>query len=500
MKSVLKNVVAAVNGALASGWFFVGTLVIFCLQALWIALSSNLLPYDEYYHVGIIEFYSRQWSPFISSQPPEMSLYGDVTRLSSYLYQYLMSFPYRLLDVFTDNQTHIIIGLRFINIALIVGGIVLFRRLFLQAKVPQKIINVVTLVFVLTPIMPILAAQNNYDNMMFLLTPVFLGYAYAALTVKPSARTLLLLLTTGMLATLTKHNFIVIFGSVTAFVLIRLSVQYRKKLVTLLADDYKKTRRATAVVGVIFLLVFGLFFERFGVNAIRYKEVKVDCASVQPAEVCNQYSPWRRNQRALKNIPEVPEFSGPVSFSTHWVSRLMRGYFAIFANIVPQNLNKPDPYGHYVFRTVLPLPITIGYIFLVAGGLALILRAKQLWKASELNQLTIVASVALAGSLWVFNYAFYLKYGQAYAIQSRYIIPMLLPIFVLLATALVQVTRSSNLRWIRYVLASLILLYCFSGGIVGWVIRSQPDWYWPSQTVVQVNQTARDFLKSVIPH
>ena len=130
----------------------------------------------------------------------------------------------------------------------------------------------------------------------------------------------------------------------------------------------------------------------------------------------------------------------------------------------------------------------------------LILRAKQLWKASELNQLTIVASVALAGSLWVFNYAFYLKYGQAYAIQSRYIIPMLLPIFVLLATALVQVTRSSNLRWIRYVLASLILLYCLSGGIVGWVIRSQSDWYWPSQTVVQVNQTARDFLKTIVPH
>lgn len=495
-----RSVWQKLQAAAASKWLFVGSLIWLALQSLWLILSSNLLPYDEYYHIGIIEFYSRQWSPLITQQPAEMSLYGDLTRLPAYLYHYLMSFPYRLLDVFTDNQALIIIGLRLLNVAMIIVGIVLFRRLFREAKVSERVINLATLVFVATPIVPLLSAQNNYDNAMFMLTPVVLILAYRLVTKTPELKTLLWLGTVGMLATLIKYNFIVIFGAVAVYVAWVLLYRHKQKLFRLLLVSMQKVPKATLLAAVVFVLTLGLFTERFGVNAVRYKQVKVDCAKVQPREVCMQYSPWRRNQNALTKMPEEPLYGGAVTYTSHWVAIIMRGYFAIFANIVPENTDVPDPYGHYVFKNLLPLPIVLGYSFVVLGLLALMLNIKELWQ-KHLTRLTVVSSALLVLALWTFNFTFYLKYGRAYAIQARYLIPMMLPLLVLFGQALTMTVRRTSLRWLKWLLLTMVALYVLSGGIAGWIIKSNDNWYWPNNSLVlSANRTAKAMLKWVVPH
>jgi len=500
MQKVLQRLYAQTYRVVSKSWFFTATLTLFVFNSLWLVLSSNLLPYDEYYHVGIIRFYAQQWSPFINQQPPEMSLYGDITRLSAYLYHYLMSFPYRFFDLFTDSESLIIIGMRLLNVAMVVMGILLFRRLFMQAKVSKPIINVVTLMFIATPIVPVLAAQNNYDNAMFMLTPVVLLLAYRSITNKVSARTLLYLGTVGMITTLVKFNFIVIFGAVAGYVGFVLLYRDGLRVFTALKNSFVLSKRASIIALVAFVFVLGLFFERTGVNLIRYKQVKVDCAKVQSVEVCSQYSPWRRNQNALTKMPDEPLYGGAVTFTHHWATTIMRGYFAIFANIVPDDANVPDPYGHYVFKKLLPLPIIIGYVLLLAGLGALAFRFKKQWEGSLLTRLTLATSIVLITSLWVFNYTFYLKYGRAYAIQARYIIPLVMPLMVLLTSSLVRVTRDTNLRWARYLLLSLGMLYVVSGGVVGWIIKSNDNWYWDNQVVLQVNRTAKSVLKTIIPH
>lgn len=500
MTEVIHKVYRRLIDMFGKSWFFVVTLVLFSINTLWLSLSSNLLPYDEYYHVGIIRFYAQQWAPFISSQPAEMSLYGDITRLPSYLYQYLMSFPYRFFDLFTDSETLIIIGLRLLNLGMVIVGIILFRRLFLKAKVPKILINLSTLVFVFTPIVPLLAAQNNYDNLMFMLTPIVLILAFKCVEEKFSLTNLLCLATVGMLATLTKHNFIVIFGAVTLYVLFVLINRHRQSIFGLAASSAKSSKRPILLAGVIFVIVFGLFFERYGINAIRYKQVKIDCAKIQPVSVCENFSPWRRNQIALKTMPDQPLHGGPITFTSHWAAVLMRGNYAIFANIVPDNINVPDPYGHYVFKKLLPIPITIGYTLLIAGVIAVVLRFKKVWSNNSLTQLTLVASSVLILSLWVFNYAFYVKYGRAYAIQARYIVPMLLPLILLFATAIYELTKKSSLKWTRYIMVCLVILYVLSGGVVGWIIKSNDNWYWNNAVVFDFNRGAKNVLKSVIPH
>lgn len=484
----------------ASKWLFVGSLVWLALQSLWLILSSNLLPYDEYYHVGIIEFYARQWSPFISQQPAEVSIYGDLTRLPAYLYHYLMSFPYRLLDVITDNHTLIVIGLRILNVAMVLIGIMLFRKLFREAKVSERVINLATLVFVATPIVPLLSAQNNYDNAMFMLTPVVLLLAYRLVTKPTELTTLLWMGTVGMLATLIKYNFIVIFAAVVVYVTWVLVYRHRQRIVGILIGSLQKAPKAGLVAMVVFVLTLGLFTERFGVNAVLYKQVKVDCAKVQPREVCVQYSPWRRNQKALTKTSTGYLYGGAFTYTSHWVSTIMRGYYAIFANIIPENTNIPDPYGNYVFKNLLPLPIALGYSFVALGLLSLLISIKQLWR-EHLTRLTVVSSTLLVLALWTFNYTFYLKYGRAYAIQARYLIPMMLPLLVLFGQSLAMTVRRTSLGWFKWLLLTMVALYVLSGGIAGWIIKSNDNWYWPHNSLVlNANRTAKAMLKWVVPH
>ncbi len=155
--------------------FFALTLVLFFIQAVWLALTAVYpLPFDEYYHFGLTKLYASQWLPFIQSQPPEVSLYGDITRDPSYMYHYLMSFPYRLFDMFTDSQMVLVIALRLINIAFVVWAIILFRRLLITWNISRAKIHLVIAIFVVTPIVPLLAAHNNYDNLLLVVCAYFL--------------------------------------------------------------------------------------------------------------------------------------------------------------------------------------------------------------------------------------------------------------------------------------------------------------------------------------
>ncbi|HXE10103.1 MAG TPA: hypothetical protein VN554_01620, partial [Verrucomicrobiae bacterium] len=109
---------------LGSRRFFWVILALFVIQAAWIALSGLYpMAFDEDFHLGIIRLYAHHISPFWAGQPPGADAFGAVARDPSYLYHYLMSFPYRLSGLFTHDQTLQILWLRAINIALFTAGL-----------------------------------------------------------------------------------------------------------------------------------------------------------------------------------------------------------------------------------------------------------------------------------------------------------------------------------------------------------------------------------------
>jgi len=205
---------------LRSPKFFAVILVLFFVESAWIAISAAYpMVFDENTHFGLIQLHAMQWSPLFLHQPPHSEFAGAITRDPSYLYHYLMSFPYRLIVHVTDSQMAQIIFLRFINIALFATALVLFRKLLLKTKVSPAIINVALLFFVLTPVVPLLAGQINYDNLLMPVTALALLLAIsisAELTSKkhlPAAK-LLVLLTVSMLGCLVQFAFLPVFAAV----------------------------------------------------------------------------------------------------------------------------------------------------------------------------------------------------------------------------------------------------------------------------------------------
>src|SRR5688500_7138125 len=130
-KTTVQRLTALVYRVTASPRFFTATVILLVLQSIWMAFTAIYpMPFDEYADVGIMSIYARQWSPLVTNQPPEASLFGDITRTGSYLYHYLMSFPYRLLEMISDNQVFMVVSLRLINIVMVVVALYLFRKLF----------------------------------------------------------------------------------------------------------------------------------------------------------------------------------------------------------------------------------------------------------------------------------------------------------------------------------------------------------------------------------
>ena len=172
MKDFLNRVIAI----LSSRRFFWIIFVFFVFESIWIAFSAIYpMAFDENFHFGLIRVYSHYWLPFLNAQPPHADAYGAVARDPSYLYHYLMSFPYRLIALVVHGQTGQIIILRLLNIGLFSIGLILFRKVLLRARISRALTNMSLLLFALIPIAPQLAAHINYDNLIFPLLP---GSAY----------------------------------------------------------------------------------------------------------------------------------------------------------------------------------------------------------------------------------------------------------------------------------------------------------------------------------
>ena len=105
---------------IGSRWFWRISLGLFVLQASYIALTGLYsMAFDEYYHFGIIQAYSKVWLPWLVRQPPGPAELGAVTTDASYLFHYMMSFPYRIIELLTDSRMAQIITLRLIDVIIV---------------------------------------------------------------------------------------------------------------------------------------------------------------------------------------------------------------------------------------------------------------------------------------------------------------------------------------------------------------------------------------------
>jgi hypothetical protein len=363
---------------------------------------------------------------------------------------------------------------------------------------PKKLVHFVLIIFVLTPIVPFLAAHINYDNLVIILAAfLFILTTRLINNSKSVVLNLVSLLIVGMVASLVKVYFLPIFAVTFIYIILVLSKRHGSKILNVVNSSWKNTQKG---VGVIFLLllfvvVSVLFVERTGINLVRYKTIEPDCAQIQTEQTCSHYMPWQRNKTNQLNKPSDPVYGTVVSYGQHWVSKMTRGYFAIFSHTPTKVVSSAEPFGPIVLRPIMPIPINLGIVIFVSGFALLLVEFKKIWASRYLRfSLVICSSYVLI--LFVFNFMSYQSIGAAQAIQARYTYPILILIFALLSMSFNYAIKSSQLKVAMAFI--IIAIYLQGGGILGYLIRSDSNWYWQDNNVIQINQSTQGILKRVI--
>jgi hypothetical protein len=495
---MVRTTASKIKTLLGSKWFYRFILVFFVFESAWIAFSA-VYPqaFDEDYHFGLIQVYSHYWLPFLTHQPAGANAFGAVARDSSYLYHYLMSFPYRLFAHFFHSQETQVIFLRLIDIGFFATGLVLFRRILKRIGISKQLANTMLLLFALIPIVPILAAQINYDDLLFPLV------AWACLLTfqvideikrnQPGAQSILILFTVCLLASIVQIAFLPIFAAIVLF----LGIEIYKNFKGEFTKFWLKLRvhftgfgwkRKTVLVTLV-LISLGMFMQRDGLNIVQYHTITPQCSAVLSVKQCSAYKIWLHDydsQQLLITNPSL-KTSGTIAWLGEWLYWMWyRLFFAV-----------NGPTSGFTNYPPLPLPAAAALLIGIIGTVAIIKLRKRLFRDNPYLTFLALASALYIIALMLTGYTTYERTAVLEFMNGRYLLPILLLIGALAGRALSLMFRK---RETYKVLAVVIALALFlqGGGFLTFIARSDPSWYWPSQTVTKINKVAGSITKHVV--
>jgi len=473
--------------------FFVLIIISFMFQAAWMAISTVYpMIFDEYYHFGLIKIYSQQLLPFINTQPPGVLVYGDVTRYGSYLFHYLMSFPYRFIEIFTHDMAQQIIALRFINIVFFVLALFVFRAILKRANISPVAINLSILCFTLIPITSYLSANINYDNLL-ILGFTFFAYFGQSIIFGISKNKLkfcdgMSFLIIGLLSTLVKSSFLPIFIAGVLFI-IYLVAKNRSKI-KFARVIHQSSALCRIILCVTFAISLGLFVERYVVNTIVYRSPTPDCQKVLSIGACSSDHPWIRNyvrEQKVKNMG-TSDLVGPVDyFVDPWLVSMVSGNNLSAANSkdgVPQNIGRK-----------LPIIEDAIWLLFIVVGIVLIIKFRQMLASIHVRfMLTCVASYFIA--LFYMNYSQYIHLHTPAGIGSRYFL-LFIPYFIAIGfNYTANIVKNKLVLLILGIL--LIAMMTQGGGFSSYIINSNSTWFWDNQRVVESNSVMKRIINPLV--
>lgn len=494
----MKRAYRTIYRFLQSRTFFKITLVVFLLESAIIAVSAAYpQAFDENFHFGLIRIYSHYWLPFLSSQPPHANAYGAVARDPSYLYHYLMSFPYRIIAHIFHETIGQVIAMRFIDIGLFGAGLILFRRLLLRVGMSGALTNVMLFLFILIPIVPQLAAQVSYDDLMIPLTVWAVLLTFNAIDQlrarRPSIVTFAGLLALCLITTVVKDAFLPIFGAIVVYLVVTGFKAYRhqfKQLKTQLRSSWRAQSKLMRIALVILVIVSsGLVIQRDGVNLVQYHTLQPNCSRVLSVSACKAYSPWYfnyKNQTALANSSGV-QFMNPLLYPFDWLYWMWyRLFFAV-----------SGPAKNFKNYPPLPLPAAAAIIVGVVGIAAVIKWHRRILKQNPYMVLLALISLFYIGALVVHGYVTYIHTNVLENMNGRYLLPVLLLVAAIIGQALsFQYTKRFRAKIILTVV--VIFLFLEGGGVLTFIDRSDPSWDISNPSIVKANNAARHITKKIV--
>lgn len=350
-------------------FFYIG-IALFLAQAILLACTEvKTMLFDEAFHLRIIDFYTNQITPFVASQGSDTANVGDLTRNTSYLYHYLMSFPARVMESlgFGVFDTWSMLLMRLINVAIFVVGLIFSRKVLREIGFGNTICNLSVLAIAMLPNTIYLAATVNYDSLFMLAVFVHLLYFIRILKAlrkdaSPEAYSILIFLISAMVGSLTKYAFLPIALISTTLLVIVFVAKRRKTFKRAYFRGFlpKGKKYPIIIVSVVAAVLFGLSLERYGGNIVTYGTPLPDCAKVQSVQFCSKWAPWQRNYTQDETRADRPfgEKSLVYFIGTEWWKYMQDGMLLVGS---PTNqgvkLKEANSFALWVIGIVAPIVI-----------------------------------------------------------------------------------------------------------------------------------------------
>lgn len=473
--STRRRSVVAVGGAIAgSVWTARAVVGAWTLQAALLASTLRGSIYDEAYHRAAIAYFAHGASPF-DAQPEGLRGLGDVERYGSYLYHWLLSFPARWADGWSDDSRLVL--LRLCSVAMVAGALLAVRRLATLLGLSGRGANLVVVLFAAVPMVTYLGITVNYDNLMLLL--LVLMWVAAVRLVQADRVDLRLWAQFGLWAALLP---LAKFSALPLVAVTGLAVLGRQVLVLRatgglrgLRDTTRERSTRARVAGTVALvgaavLALVAFVERYGVNLVRFGKPQPGCDEVQSLATCLSWGPWHRNyELGLAGLDQPASLPGLVNYvSRQWLPG-MSTTFTYYGVLDSEGAH--GTWGAHATAAVLLLAGAALLLVLVLGAAAALrVRGAGLLLASAGGYLVVL--------LWQ-NYADYRALGEAVGVQGRYLVPVL-PVLLILGVRAGSHLVAANGRRAGLVrggvVAALLLGLTQGPAGLGVLVVSDDDW------------------------
>lgn len=445
-------------------------IVLFVLQGVFLSI---VIPYkapsDEEYHFRFTQYYAHRSilaGPVIAHQTDNFDL-GDIQRPPGYLYHYLSSFVLRIVEAFTSSTNVQVMVLRFINVGM--GALILLMVIRLLRRLGARglTINLTVAWLACTTMFVWLFAGLNYDNLAIVWFFVLLHLALS-LYEKLNIKQVLLMIAVTLALMITKETFlpvILIIYLLFAFGVLR-KIGFMKlwrQILQSIQSNWKrpKTRLALAGLSILVVVMFGLVGERYGQNYLTYQRTTPACNKVHTEDECMQHGIYRRNTGQRREYVVYLQNGGKPDmsfseFAVKWVDLIYERTYAY------RGMNTIRPTNEAQVTALVTAPVVF--------GLAILGWRKRRYSATE-KALAILA-VSYSVLVYMYNYNIYRYYGYPFAIQGRYLLPVLPLIYYFLITGMLATYSQFTERGKKVVLTILVIL-----GVLNIVLHSPMTLY-----------------------
>ena len=416
---------------------------LFVLQGVYFSAVINYkVPSDEEFHDLLTKYHAERpilSGPIIADQTDNFVL-GDIQRLPSHLYHYITSFYLRGVMVFSGNQEVQVFMLRLVNVVLGVMALLMLIGVFKRINKSQLTINLTIAWLTLTGMFVWVFAGLSYDNLSILLF-FYLLYELIGLKNDLNIKHLLVSVSTGLFLVLVKETYVPIV--ILSFLMLlgwHIKQQGMKvsinKLCTSSRKSWKSNRFVLVALITTTIIFSGLFVERYVQNYVNYGKVTPTCDQVHSVDECMQNSIYRRNTGTRKEFLAAKQ-AGNVQldnigkFTTQWVGLIYERTYFYRGH---QTLIDTAPSRAVASVSAILIVLLLLYSLVTSKGFSAVSWALAI--------LTIVYILLV----FLYNLNTYRFYGYPFAIQGRYLLPVLPFVYMGIVSSLVALYGRSGVR------------------------------------------------------